>query len=261
MFRLSRVLTAIRGRSRAPTPAETFVKADRSRREGRLQEAARLMASGLERNPNHASGHLLAAYIHAASHQLDTAKAAFNRVLALEPDNPRAFLGLARIALEEGDLDASRRHLERALRLYPDFLEAQALLDVVADRSTGVVGTPAGEPALPTLRLETLAGTRDVVLARTDGAVVFGQLAKGGPEPLAALLGRTVRMASATLARAGLGVLRRGVIDVSSGLLVVRSEAGLILSLACPETTKPGIALLEINRLWTAALPESTRTP
>lgn len=220
MFRLSRVLTAIRGRSRAPTPAETSVKADRSRREGRLQEAARLIASGLERNPNHASGHL-----------------------------------------EEGDLDASRRHLERALRLYPDFLEAQALLDVVADRSTGVVGTPAGEPALPTLRLETLAGTRDVVLARTDGAVVFGQLAKGGPEPLGALLGRTVRMASATLARAGLGVLRRGVIDVSSGLLVVRSEAGLILSLACPETTKPGIALLEINRLWTAALPESTRTP
>jgi tetratricopeptide (TPR) repeat protein len=261
MGRLNRMLTAITGRLRALTPAQTFLKADRCRREGRLEAAAQLIAAGLEQSPNHASGHLLAAYVHAASHRLDAAKAAFQQVLTLERDNPRAFLGLARVALEEGDLDASRRHLEQALRLYPDFLEARALLDVVTDRSAGVGETSPTEPALPTERFKTLVGTRDVMLARTDGAVVFGQLASGGHEQLATLLGRTVRMASATLARAGLGAARRGVIDASSGMLVVRSEAGLILSLACPDTVQPGVALLEVNRLWAGALLEPARTP
>ena len=48
------------------------------------------------------------------------AKAKFAEVLRLEPENVEAFLGLARIALTEGDYDTAGSNLEPALELAPD---------------------------------------------------------------------------------------------------------------------------------------------
>ena len=258
---LKRALSAITGRAKPMTATEVFLKADRRRREGRLAEAASLIATGLEQAPNHASGHLIAAYVHVASHQLDAAKISFTRVLTLEPDHPRAILGLARVALEEGDFEISRRHLEQALRRYPDFPEATALLDVVATRSTTPVGAAvvdapvvsAPEPVANVSRLQTLAGTRDVLLARSDGTVVYGKFGEVKHEPLAATLARALRIATAPLARAGLGAPARGIVDLRERTLALRSDAGSILALTVPDTMPPGEALLEANRVWRAA--------
>ena len=256
---LKRALSAITGRTKALTATEVFLKADRRRREGRLAEAASLIATGLQQAPNHTSGHLLAGYVHAASHELEAAKSAFNRVLALEPDHPRAFLGLARVALDEGDFETSRRHLEAALRRYPDFPEATALLDVVASRSTAVgnapapAEVPAPEPTANISRVQTLAGTRDVLLARSDGTVLYAKVAGVDDQPLAATLARAVRIATATLARAGLGAPARGIIHLRDRMLVLRSDENGILALALPDSTTPGAALLEANRVWRGA--------
>jgi tetratricopeptide (TPR) repeat protein len=259
MGRVKRALGALRGRTKALTSTEIFLRADRARREGRLDEAARLVASGLEQNPKHAAGHLIAAYIHMAQRRLDAAKAAFDRVLEIEPNHPRACLGLGRVALDEGDFATSRRHLEHAIQLFPDFPEARALLDVVASRLAEAVTTraPSAAPTVQPDRVRTAAGTRDTVLARADGSVVFAQLGAGRAEELATVLARAAHIANATLARAGLGASRRGVIDVRGKMLVLRSDADLILAVAFPTAAQPGEALLEANRVWTAVAPEA----
>ena len=55
-------------------------------------------------------------------------------MLSLDPEHPRALLGLARIAFESGEAGTAGQLLERALRVYPDFPEAIALLDATRSR-------------------------------------------------------------------------------------------------------------------------------
>src|SRR5262249_54491310 len=88
---------------RRPTVASLFRRADQQRMDGFYEAAARLLAQGLELAPESSVGHLLMAYLHADLRQADEARAEFERVLALDPYHPRALLGLARIAIEEGD--------------------------------------------------------------------------------------------------------------------------------------------------------------
>src|SRR5687767_4891848 len=117
---------------RALTLVEAFRRADQFRREGRLPEAMKMVTHGLRLDPDNITGHLLAAYLHAAGRAMPLAQAEFHWVLARDPNHARALLGLARIALEEGDPASCRDLLGRALRFYPEFPEAQALLDAVA---------------------------------------------------------------------------------------------------------------------------------
>jgi predicted regulator of Ras-like GTPase activity (Roadblock/LC7/MglB family) len=55
--------------------------------------------------------------------------------------------------------------------------------------------------------------SRDPILARLDGTVVFAQCDEDQKPVLAHHVIQVVRIATATLARAGLGALRRGVIE------------------------------------------------
>jgi tetratricopeptide (TPR) repeat protein len=64
----------------------------------------------------------------------DEAAAAFRRVLQDEPDNPRAHLGLGRLAYRQGDLDASLDHLRRVVAVAPGLRSAHALLAEVYHR-------------------------------------------------------------------------------------------------------------------------------
>src|SRR5919197_2427034 len=126
---------------RPPSTVQIFRQASRYRDAGRFEEAATLVARGLRLDPDNIVGHLLAGSLHAIFREMPLARAAFERVLALDPMHPRALLGLARIALEESEIGASTEYLRRALARYPDFPEAQALLDVV--RSTEPSTRPA----------------------------------------------------------------------------------------------------------------------
>jgi tetratricopeptide (TPR) repeat protein len=231
------------------TAAELFGAADRLRRAGHDTEALPLVVRGLRLDPASVTGHLLAAYLHVARRTIEPAKREFRWVLERDPAHPRALLGLARIALEEGDLDGGREALVRALRAYPDFPEAQALLDGLAARP------PAPAPARPRLdrlrlpaaagALFVLDGDGAVLAARPESAVEHGRH-----------VARAVTLAEATLRRARLGVLRRGIVAGADETHFLRVDATLTLVLALPRATHITQGLLEVNRLWAAAQHE-----
>src|SRR5262245_2714708 len=155
------------GRRRIPT--DLFGQADRLRREGRYAEAATLVTSGLALDPNSLTGHLLAAYLHAALRTIEPAKREFRWVLSRDPVHPRALLGLARLALEEGDLVGCRECLSSALRAYPYFPEARAVLD-------GLTASPRNAaPAAAPARLERVrlpGAARALVVMDAHGQVL-----------------------------------------------------------------------------------------
>ena len=98
---------------RFPSAAELFRRADRLRHEGRYRQAIRLVEEGLRQTPASATGHLLTGYLHLAVREVQPAREAFQSVLALDPNHPRALLGLAKIAIEGSDPDVARRALDR----------------------------------------------------------------------------------------------------------------------------------------------------
>jgi predicted regulator of Ras-like GTPase activity (Roadblock/LC7/MglB family) len=208
-----------------------------------------LVVHGLRLDPASVTGHLLAAYLHVACRTIEPARQEFRWILERDPSHPRALLGLARIALEEGDADRGREALVRALRAYPDFPEAQALLDGLATRPPV---TPAPRPRLDRLRVP--AGARALFVLGGDGAVVAAR-----PEAAAAdgrHLARATGLATAALQRAGFGALRRGIVEDADEAHFIRVDATLTLAVALPRTTSITQGLLEVNRLWAAAQHE-----
>ena len=256
---LSRIWDAITSLTRPPNAATLFRRADLYRQEGRFEEAAELVAQGLRLAPNNGVGHLLSAYLHLAFPQIGPAKSEFQSVLQLDPYHPRALLGLAKIALEERDIAACRPFLDKALQYYPDFPEARALQEMVAGWATtmGAPGQPAyGGVALQVEKLKLPAAGREFVLTQADGTLVFSQHGDKDAEDLAAHVTQVYRIASATLQRAGLGALRRGIVQAAAETLFFRSNDRLILELSFPPDVKIGFGLLETDKLWTNSLRE-----
>ena len=247
---LERVLSSF-VTSRFPSVAELFRRADRLRHEGRYREALRLVEEGLRRTPESATGHLLAGYLHLAVREVQLAREAFQSTLALDPNHPRALLGLARIAIEGGDPDAARGALERALRYHPDFPEARVLEKMLAVRGA-VQSNFARAPARPVRAggIRLAQNGRDPILARLDGTVVFAQCDEDQKPVLAQHVVQVVRIASATLARAGLGALRRGVIEGAQASTYLQTDVGLVLALTLPSGTSISDGWSALGRLW-----------
>jgi tetratricopeptide (TPR) repeat protein len=243
----------IRGKTRPAAAATLFRRADQYRNEGRYEEAAALVARGLEQDPDSSVGHLLWGYLQAARRDMGPAKLAFQRVLALDRYHPRALLGLARLAIEEGDLRGAQNLLDQALQFYPDFPEAQALREMVASGSNIADPVSAVPSAVipPTALHEELTGTaRDVVVARSDGALVHVvQISEERAKAIAQHLAQVVRIASATLSHAGLAPLRHGVIESDSGATFVLNEGRLILTATEDCGVDPSAGLANVGRL------------
>ena len=249
---LTRVWNAIRRPRRTVSSVELLQRAERCRREGRFEEGAALVREALQRAPRSTLAHLLAGYLHAALRDPEAAAAAFRAALALDPEHPRAMLGLARIALDRGDAGACRELLERALRVYPDFPEAHALLEAV-----GVVpgaSTPAAPAAAPAVaRLSQVPrpeGSRECFLMRPDGSLVFAHPATATREALGAHLARVVSLASATLARAGLGPLRHAAVAANPGTTFLEADSRLILALTLPPEIPVAEGQRRATELW-----------
>ena len=248
---LERTWSGLTGLVRPRSAASLFRLADQYRHEGRYEEAADLIAEGLRSAPNIAVGHLLDAYLHVVFREMPAAKNSFRRVLSLDPYHPRALFGLARIALEEGDIEGCRPFLDRAIQYFPDFPEAKALQEMVATWSAPAVAVPAAVGTISTDRLRPPPGARDLVLAHTDGTLVFAQGGEERQRQLAQHVTQVFRIASATLARAGLGALRRGVVEGASEMTFLRSDGGVILAVALPHDIEVGAGLVQVGRLWT----------
>jgi tetratricopeptide (TPR) repeat protein len=257
---LSRIWDTITSLTRPPNAATLFRRADLYRQEGRFEEAAELVAQGLRLAPNNGVGHLLSAYLHLAFRQIGPAKSEFQAVLQVDPYHPRALLGLAKIALEERNLAECRPFLDKALQYYPDFPEARALQEMVAGWTTAAAA-PGQKPAyagspIQVEKLKPPAGGREFVLTQSDGTLVFSQHGDKDAEDLAAHVTQVYRIASATLQRAGLGVLRRGVVQAATESSFFRSNDRFILALSFPHDVKIGFGLLETDKLWTNSLRE-----
>jgi tetratricopeptide (TPR) repeat protein len=234
---------------RAPTPVELFAEADRLRRSGRYTEAAARVLQGLSLDPASITGHLLAAYLHSAQRAIEPARQEFRWILQRDGSHPRALLGLARLALEEGDVEGCREWLVRALRAYSLFPEAQALLEGLTTRRPG---PPPVRPRLDRLHLPGSA--RALFVVGADGVVIAARpeaASEGGRR-----LARAFGLAAATLQRAGFGLLRRGIVADADDVHFLRTDVTLMLAVTLPRTTHITQGLLEVNRLWAAVQHE-----
>ena len=231
---------------RAPSAA-LFRQADRYRNEGRYEEASRLVIQGLAQDPDSSVGHLLSAYLHVATRQTDRAKTDFQRVLALDPYHPRALLGLAKICLEEQDQEGAKALLDRALQYYADFAEAQALRDMLESWPQPSTTTSEAGGPLPVDRLD--APAHDLVMMRPDGTTLLAKSDGNRGGQLAQHEIQVVRMASATMSRAGLGTLERGAIDTGSHTTFLLADADLIVSATLDGTVEMDDGLARVERL------------
>mgnify|MGYP003853481113 CR=1 FL=1 len=253
---LGELLRAVGGR-RPHTTIELFRLARRYRDEGRFEEAAELVARGLESDPRSVVGHLLAGSLHLAFREMDRARAAFERVLALDPLHPRALLGLARIALDAGDGAACAAYLRRALDRYPEFPEAQALLDVVSGVAAQPTHRSPGATGIHVDRLRVPPECRELLLVRGDAQLLAAQPRGARTEQLAARTARVARLAAALLRRAGLGGLRHALIDDTADVTVLKADEALVLALTFGREADPGPAILHTERVWAHARREA----
>jgi len=231
---------------------ELLQRAERCRREGRFEEGAALAREALAREPRSTLAHLLAGYLHAALRDPESADTAFRAALALDPEHPRAMLGLARIALERGDVRACRELLERSLRAYPDFPEAHALLEAVG-MVPGVAAPEASSVAVTVARLSQVPRpdkSRECFLMRPDGSLVFAHPATATREALGAHLARVVSLAGATLIRAGLGPLRHAAVATNPGTTFLEADSRLVLALTLPPEVPVMEGQREATELW-----------
>ncbi len=259
---LARIWHTVRGERRFRTSVQVFRRAKRFRDEGRFEEAAALVASGLLLDPDNVVGHLLAGSLHAMLREMSKARASFERVLALEPTHPRALLGLARIALEEGDTGACTDLLTRALARYPDFPEAKAVLDVARSlpASAAKRARSLEQSAIRADRLRLPAESRETLLARADATLIFAQPWGLRTEEVAARATKLARMASAMLARAGLGdSLNHAVIEGAAETTYLRADGETVLTLSFSGDAKVATALAHLERVWVNCRSELAR--
>jgi tetratricopeptide (TPR) repeat protein len=245
-----------RGGRESLTVPEALRRAEAQRREGRYAEAAALVARALELDPGNLHAHLLAAYLHSARRAMAPAREEFRWVLGHDAHHARALLGLARIALEEGDAHECRDLLRRALRFYPEFPEAAALMAAVRTREAAPLPA-ASATAAPRVERLRLPGTgRALIIGRADGGLIASQPVADDAKDVSEALARTLRLAAASLERAGLGPLHRAIVEDDHDAVFTRTDGDLVVSLALPRATDPTQGLLDVNRLWSATLHE-----
>ena len=248
---LERTLRGVYRAREQSTPAMLFRRADQCRNEGQYDEGARLVARGLRQVPDSSVGHLISAYLHMARRQADRARNEFDRVLALDPYHPRALLGLARIHIEEQDLEGAKALLDRALQYYADFPEARALREMLVgwpptqtDRRPALPSRSPGEASPP-------ARERDVVAVRTDGNLVLTRTEEDRGRQLAQHVTQVYRTASATLSRAGLGSLHCAAIDTGSFMTFLLTDADLVYSATLDAKVDVAAGFARIRQLRT----------
>ena len=229
-----------------------FLQAQRLRDEGRFEDAAGLIESVLLHEPRSVVGHLLAGSLHMTRRKTGQARTSYERVLALEPTQPRALLGLARIAIEEGQPGPCRELLSRALARYPDFPEARALLEVARGlaASADAERAPTPSDAIRADRVGLPAESREALFVRRDATLVFATPRGPRTEAVAASAVKLARIATAMLARAGLGPLRHAVIEGAAQTTYLRTDDAALLTLAFDSDVKAATAVTHLERVW-----------
>jgi tetratricopeptide (TPR) repeat protein len=248
----TRLLKAMTGSRQPETVMAMFRQAGRHRDAGRFEEAVALVERGLKADADNIVGHLMAGSLHAVFREMDRAKAEFERVLTLDPGQPRALLGLARIAMEQDENDRSVELLHRALGRYPDFPEAAALLAVVTTAAPARPSRPSSPaPVVQPDRLRVPSESRETLIARSDSTLVFAQPRSPHSGELATRTAHLHRLAAALVARAGLGALHHAIIEGAAETTYLRTDGDAMLSLTFGRDIETAAALTHLERVWT----------
>jgi predicted regulator of Ras-like GTPase activity (Roadblock/LC7/MglB family) len=250
-MRLTTLWRTVKRSRRVPTRTEMFRAASRERDAGRLDVALELVTKALVAEPNSIVGHLLVGNLHLATRAMTPARDAFQRVLERDAHQPRALLGLARVAFEEHDTSACRAFLERAIARYPEFPEAQALLEVL----TTPVHTTA--PTLSPRDVPLPHGASALMVLGADGTVITARPDAGAGRE-AAHVHRISRLANAILERARLGALREAVIDDGAHTTVLRASDSLALAVTFAGDVDLEAATLDVYHVWETVHADAT---
>src|SRR5262245_49334429 len=121
-------MTASRPPAGSPGPNAVLADALKARRDGRLDEAARLFARVLAESPPEPQSLLMAGETFYRLGLLRTAEAAVSAGQALAPGQAAAEFLLGRILLARGRSDEASEALGRSLKLKPDDVLAWRLL-------------------------------------------------------------------------------------------------------------------------------------
>jgi tetratricopeptide (TPR) repeat protein len=253
---LSRLLDVVTLGRRQPTVVQLFRRAGQYRDAGRFEEASELVTEGLRLDPDSTVGHLLAGSLHTVFREMTRARASFERVLTLDPTQPRALLGMARIALEEGDWEASAGYLERGLERYPDFPEARALLEVARSLETSPAPAAAAAVSVRIDRLRAPAECRELLVTRPDGTLLAAAPRGGRTPQSAARLARICRLAGAMLTRGGLGTMRHAAVESAADATFIRTDELGLLCLTLPRDADLTPGLVHLERVWSNCAAE-----
>jgi tetratricopeptide (TPR) repeat protein len=144
---------------------------DALRRSGAHREALSLLLDGVAEHPNFSPGHLVLAWTAQESGDLDVARAAYERTVQLDPENPNGIFGLGAILDRAGDprgeaMMEEAESLDRRVRVLAPRLpldsgngraaEASPLQDLPF-LSLRDLAPDAGDPALAALPFVSLA--------------------------------------------------------------------------------------------------------
>jgi tetratricopeptide (TPR) repeat protein len=249
---LPRLWTAKKQTSgRPPTTVQFFRQATLHRNAGRFEEAAALVEQGLRLDPDNVVGLLLSGSIHAVFREMEKAQLAFQRVLTLDPTHPRALLGMARMALEEGETENCTDFLRRALARYPDFPEATALLEAVSQGAAEAAPRPAPVANFRVERLRVPQESREALLARIDATLIFAQPRGTSTEEVATRTSRVCRLSGSMLTRCGLKGLKQAVLEGAAETTFLRADGEVVLSIAFGRDVEINAGLTHLERVWT----------
>ncbi len=119
--------------------------ADLHRKAGNPDRALAILEEGLKRHPRYLSAHVVRARCLRALDRGERAREAFEQVLRLDGHNPVALRSLAELALERGETEQARRHLEALLQADPSDEEAHRMLSEMVDEEEPAPEDGTGE--------------------------------------------------------------------------------------------------------------------
>lgn len=133
--------------ARDPSSSVFLQLAEALRRAGQLDYAAKVAIRGLERHPYSADAHDLLARISVDQGELQRAFDEWDAVLKLSPAHPGARKGLGYVLYKQGRLEEAERHLSEALAADADGSAAAALRMVRQQMGGGRQSEPPPEVA------------------------------------------------------------------------------------------------------------------
>ncbi len=164
--------------ARDPSSLVYVQLAEALRRRGNLAEAVQVALHGLGRHPDHADGYDCLARIHSDRDDLDDARAAWERALAIHPEHLGALKGIGFLYFRQGERRRAAEALEHALAVDPADDATRRALAMV--RGAGPEApAPAPEPEAEDVRL----APEDVPQLRATASAMRAQASASSPPP------------------------------------------------------------------------------